>query len=111
MALVPLRLEPRPNLSLRRASVLGELVLICMTVMLDLSLASGPQGLTTADLRHSPAAFGMNEGLAQIRTLLDRFGLCVEVAGLPNLPDRMAVVTRRLCRMWLQCRGIISDPV
>jgi magnesium chelatase subunit D len=28
--------------------------------------------------------------------LLDRFGLCVEVMGLANLDDRMAVVTRRL---------------
>jgi magnesium chelatase subunit D len=28
--------------------------------------------------------------------LLDRFGLCVEVMGLTNLDDRMAVVTRRL---------------
>ena len=49
------------------------------TVMLDLSLASGPQGLTAADLRHSPATFGMNEGLAQVRALLKRFGITATV--------------------------------
>jgi len=39
----------------------------------------------------------MNPEEGELRPqLLDRFGLCVEVAGLPNLPDRMAVVTRRL---------------
>ncbi len=48
---------------------------MCMTVMLDLSLASGPQGLTAADLRNSSAAFGLNEGLAQVRAILNRFGI------------------------------------
>jgi magnesium chelatase subunit D len=39
----------------------------------------------------------MNPEEGELRPqLLDRFGLCVEVAGLPNLDDRMAVVTRRL---------------
>jgi magnesium chelatase subunit D len=39
----------------------------------------------------------MNPEEGELRPqLLDRFGLCVEVTGLPNLPDRMEVVTRRL---------------
>jgi magnesium chelatase subunit D len=39
----------------------------------------------------------MNPEEGELRPqLLDRFGLCVEVAGLSNLDDRMAVVTRRL---------------
>ena len=59
---------------------------VCMTVMLDLSLASGPQGLTKADLRHSPATFGMNEGLAQVRALLKRFGIKATV----TVPAAMA---------------------
>ena len=53
---------------------------ICVTVTLDLSLASGPQGLTEADLAGSNAAFGMNEGLAQIRALLRRFDIKATVA-------------------------------
>lgn len=59
---------------------------ICMTIMLDLSLASGPQGLTPADLRHSPATFGMNEGLAQVRAILKRFDLKATV----TVPAAMA---------------------
>ena len=59
---------------------------VCMTVMLDLSLASGPQGLTAADLRHSPATFGMNEGLAQVRATLNRFGITATV----TVPAAMA---------------------
>jgi magnesium chelatase subunit D len=48
-----------------------------------------------------PASFilvgTMNPEEGELRPqLLDRFGLCAEVAGLPNLDDRMAVVTRRL---------------
>jgi len=39
----------------------------------------------------------MNPEEGELRPqLLDRFGMCVEVAGLPNIDDRMAVVTRRL---------------
>jgi len=39
----------------------------------------------------------MNPEEGELRPqLLDRFGLCVEVQGLVNLDDRMAVVTRRL---------------
>jgi magnesium chelatase subunit D len=39
----------------------------------------------------------MNPEEGELRPqLLDRFGLCVEVTGLANLDDRMAVVTRRL---------------
>jgi magnesium chelatase subunit D len=39
----------------------------------------------------------MNPEEGELRPqLLDRFGLCVEITGLPNLEDRMAVVTRRL---------------
>jgi peptidoglycan/xylan/chitin deacetylase (PgdA/CDA1 family) len=59
---------------------------MCMTVMLDLSLASGPQGLTAADLRQSPAAFGRNEGLAQVRAVLKRFDLKATV----TVPAAMA---------------------
>ena len=59
---------------------------VCMTVMLDLSLASGPQGRTAADLRHSPATFGMNEGLAQVRATLKRFGITATV----TVPAAMA---------------------
>ena len=39
----------------------------------------------------------MNPEEGELRPqLLDRFGLCVEITGLHHLPDRMAVVTRRL---------------
>ncbi len=59
---------------------------VCVTVMLDLSLASGPQGLTAADLRNSNATFGINEGLAQIRAILNRFNIKATV----TVPAAMA---------------------
>ena len=59
---------------------------VCMTVMLDLSLASSPVGLTAADLRRSAAVFGLNEGLAQVRATLKRFGITATV----TVPAAMA---------------------
>ncbi len=59
---------------------------VCVTVMLDLSLASGSQGLTAADLRNSSATFGLNEGISQVRSLLNRFGIKATV----TVPAAMA---------------------
>ncbi|NKB60163.1 MAG: polysaccharide deacetylase family protein [Alphaproteobacteria bacterium] len=59
---------------------------VCVTVMLDLSLASGPQGLTAADLRNANATFGMNEGFDQVRSILNRFNIRATV----TVPAAMA---------------------
>lgn len=59
---------------------------ICMTVMLDLSLAGGPQGLTETDLANGIATFGLNEGLAQVRALLNRF----DIRATATVPAAMA---------------------
>jgi peptidoglycan/xylan/chitin deacetylase (PgdA/CDA1 family) len=63
---------------------------ICVTVMLDLSLASGPQGLTPADLRNSNATFGLNEGLAQIRAILNRFNIKATVTAPAAMANMMS---------------------
>jgi peptidoglycan/xylan/chitin deacetylase (PgdA/CDA1 family) len=59
---------------------------MCMTVMLDLSLASGPQGLTSADLRNANATFGLNEGFDQVRALLKK----IDIKATVTVPAAMA---------------------
>lgn len=47
----------------------------CVSVTVDLSLASGPEGLTAKDLSHSVATFGLNEGTELLRATLNRFNI------------------------------------
>lgn len=46
----------------------------CFSIVVDLSVASGPAGVTEADLLDPTSQFGMNEGLDRILELLQRFG-------------------------------------
>ncbi|MBT4490256.1 MAG: polysaccharide deacetylase family protein [Rhodospirillaceae bacterium] len=47
----------------------------CVVVNVDLSLASGAEGLNARDLRGDRALFGLHEGMAQLRAVLDRFDM------------------------------------
>lgn len=47
----------------------------CLSITVDLSLASQAEGITEQDLRSDRAVFGMNEGLDATIRLLDDFGL------------------------------------
>lgn len=47
----------------------------CVTITVDLSLASQAEGLTERDLRGDRAVFGMNEGLDSVLSLLAKHGL------------------------------------
>jgi peptidoglycan/xylan/chitin deacetylase (PgdA/CDA1 family) len=47
----------------------------CFSITVDLSVASGPAGITEADLASPKAQFGLRDGLDRIRGALDRFGL------------------------------------
>ncbi len=47
----------------------------CFSITVDLSVASGPEGITEADLASPKAQFGLREGLDRIEEALDRFGL------------------------------------
>lgn len=47
----------------------------CFSITVDLSVASGPEGITEADLASPKAQFGLREGLDRIKEALDRFGL------------------------------------
>jgi peptidoglycan/xylan/chitin deacetylase (PgdA/CDA1 family) len=47
----------------------------CVSVTVDLSVASGPSGITAADLASPRAQFGAREGLDQVLRLLRRFDL------------------------------------
>jgi peptidoglycan/xylan/chitin deacetylase (PgdA/CDA1 family) len=47
----------------------------CFSITVDLSVASGPEGITEADLTGPKAQFGLSEGLDRVKEALDRFGL------------------------------------
>ena len=47
----------------------------CFSITVDLSVASGPDGITEADLSGPKAQFGVREGFDRIKDALDRFGL------------------------------------
>ena len=49
-------------------------------IVLNLSVASGPEGITKADLRSPPAVFALGEGLDLLLTALDRHALKATVA-------------------------------
>jgi peptidoglycan-N-acetylglucosamine deacetylase len=46
----------------------------CVSITVDLSLASGPAGITAADLQSSPAYFGLHDGLDQLLAVLRHYG-------------------------------------
>jgi peptidoglycan/xylan/chitin deacetylase (PgdA/CDA1 family) len=47
----------------------------CVSVTVDLSVASGPAGMTAADLASPRAQFGARDGLQQVLRVLRQFGL------------------------------------
>jgi len=47
----------------------------CVSITVDLSVASGPAGITTRDLTGWRAQFGFRDGLEHVLAVLDRFGL------------------------------------
>src|SRR6266568_3864133 len=47
----------------------------CFSITVDLSVASGPEGITEADLASPKAQFGLREGLDRVTNALGRFGL------------------------------------
>jgi len=53
---------------------------LCMTITVDLSVASGPSGITPRDLASPRAQFGAHEGLEQVLRVLRRFGLRATLA-------------------------------
>lgn len=52
----------------------------CVHITIDLSVASGPDGLSPADLSHPRAVFGAGDGIEQVRRVLDRHHLRATVA-------------------------------
>jgi peptidoglycan/xylan/chitin deacetylase (PgdA/CDA1 family) len=47
----------------------------CVTVVVDLSVARGPQGIRESDLMHPDAYFGAHDGLDQLLAVLRRFDI------------------------------------
>jgi peptidoglycan/xylan/chitin deacetylase (PgdA/CDA1 family) len=70
----------------------------CFSITVDLSVASGPEGITAADLASPKAQFGLREGLDGVKGALDRFGLKATFA----TPAAMAQVQARRLRALTQ---------
>ncbi len=67
----------------------------CFSITVDLSVASGPAGVTEADLANPKAQFGLREGLDRIMAALDRFGLRATFA-TPAVMARIQAHTLRV---------------
>jgi peptidoglycan-N-acetylglucosamine deacetylase len=65
-------------------------------VVVSLSVASGPEGITEADIQSSPGRFGLGEGLDLVIAMLERHGLratfAVPAVVTGMLPDRIAAI-------------------
>lgn len=70
----------------------------CFSVTVDLSVASGPEGITERDLASPKAQFGLREGLERVTEALDRFGLKATFA----VPAVMARVQAHRLRVLTQ---------
>ncbi|MSP03206.1 MAG: hypothetical protein EXR07_19485 [Acetobacteraceae bacterium] len=68
------------------------------SITVDLSVASGPEGITEAGLAGPKAQFGLREGLDRVKDALDRFGLKATFA----TPAVMARVQSRELRVLTQ---------
>ncbi|HEV2098312.1 MAG TPA: polysaccharide deacetylase family protein, partial [Stellaceae bacterium] len=66
----------------------------CVVVTVDLSVASGPEGVTAADLATPEALFGANQGLAALREVLRRHAVRATYA----VPAITAHINRDLVR-------------
>ena len=66
----------------------------CVVVTVDLSIASGPEGVTAADLATPEALFGANQGLAALREVLRRHAIRATFA----VPAVIAHIHRDLVR-------------
>jgi peptidoglycan/xylan/chitin deacetylase (PgdA/CDA1 family) len=70
----------------------------CFSITVDLSVASGPDGITEADLSSPKTQFGLREGLDRVKGALDRFGLKATFA----VPAVMARVQGHALRVLTQ---------
>ena len=52
----------------------------CVSVVVDLSVAHGPDGIRATDLMHPDAQFGAHDGLDQLLALLKRFDITATFA-------------------------------
>jgi Polysaccharide deacetylase len=66
----------------------------CVTMTVDLSVASGPEGVIAADLTTPEALFGANQGLAALREVLGRHAMRATFAA----PAIIAHIHRDLVR-------------
>ena len=66
----------------------------CVSITVDLSVASGPEGMTERDLTSARAQFGAGDGLDHVRAALGRYGLRATIA----VPAVMALIHPKTIR-------------
>jgi len=70
----------------------------CFSITVDLSVASGPEGITAADFTSPKTQFGLRDGFDRVKDALDRFGLKATFA----TPAVMARVQAHALRVLIQ---------
>jgi peptidoglycan/xylan/chitin deacetylase (PgdA/CDA1 family) len=68
----------------------------CFSIAVDLSVASGPEGITARDLSGARTQFGLREGLGRLRETLRRFGLKATFAVPAAMASIQALALREL---------------
>ncbi len=68
----------------------------CVTVVVDLSVARGPEGIRAADLMHPDAYFGAHDGLDQLLAVLRQFDIIATFA-VPAVIAQLRAERMRRC--------------
>ena len=77
----------------------------CVTVVVDLSVARGPEGIRATDLMHPDAYFAAHDGLDQLLAVLRRFGITATFAVPAVIAQLRADRMQRAARRWARDRG------
>ena len=77
----------------------------CVTVVVDLSVARGPEGIRAADLTHPDAFFAAHDGLDGLLAVLRRFEITATFAVPAVIAQLRAEQVRALAAEWARNRG------
>src|SRR4051794_24315166 len=85
----------------------------CVSVVVDLSVARGPDGIRTADLMPPDAQFGAHDGLDQLLAVFQRFGITATFAVPAVIAQLRAERVRALAadRHEIAANGLMHEDV
>jgi peptidoglycan-N-acetylglucosamine deacetylase len=77
----------------------------CVSVVVDLSVARGPEGIRAADLTHPDGYFGAHDGLDQLLDVLQHFNIKATFAVPAAIAQLRADTVRTLCEAGHEIAG------